>query len=115
MTDTPHGSELLKWQLEAGADEAILDTPQNRFNEEPIAEPEPAPAQPPRKAPVTPLAANAAEAAAACHTLDELIEAIHGFDGCALKETATNTVIRDGNPKARVMVIGEAPGAEDIE
>jgi len=117
MTGAPHGSESLKWQLEAGADEAILDTAQNRFSEAPMPEAEPAPVprkpQAARKPPVTPLAANAAEIAAACRTLDELVEAIHAFDGCALKETATNTVIRDGNPEARVMIIGEAPGAEE--
>ncbi len=38
------------------------------------------------------------------------------FDGCALKSTATRLVFADGNPKARVMFVGEAPGRdEDIE
>lgn len=38
------------------------------------------------------------------------------FDGCELKKGARNTVISDGNPAARVMIIGEAPGRdEDIE
>ncbi len=35
------------------------------------------------------------------------------FDGCALKKTATNLVFADGNPAAQVMLIGEAPGADE--
>lgn len=123
MTGAPHPTELLKWYIEAGADEAITDAPHNRFTATPTPEAKPEPARtqpqtptaskPARKAPLIPIAAGAADIAAACRTLDELIEAIHAFEGCALKETAANTVIRDGNPKARIMVIGEAPGAEE--
>ena len=39
--------------------------------------------------------------------------AIAAFDGCALKRTATTTCVFDGNPQARVMLIGEAPGKEE--
>ncbi len=64
------------------------------------------------------LAADAAigaakSAAAAAGTLDELRAAVEAFGGCALKETATNTVFADGAARARVMFIGEAPGAEE--
>ena len=38
---------------------------------------------------------------------------VAGFDGCPLKRTATNTVFVDGNPAAPVMIIGEAPGADE--
>ena len=115
MTGALHPTELLKWYLEAGADEAIVDTPQDHFAQAATPTPTPTPPKPPpaRKAPPTPIAAGAAQIADACRSLDELIEAIHAFDGCALKETAANTVILDGNPKARVMIIGEAPGAEE--
>jgi DNA polymerase len=51
--------------------------------------------------------------AASCRTLDELKAALAVFEGCALKDTATNLVFADGNPEARVMFIGEAPGAEE--
>jgi DNA polymerase len=51
--------------------------------------------------------------ASAANTLEELRAAMLGFDGCPLKETATNLVLCDGNPEARVMIIGEAPGAEE--
>jgi DNA polymerase len=58
-------------------------------------------------------AATAKELAAAATTLDQLRDAIAAFDGLALKATATNLVFADGNPKARLMLIGEAPGAEE--
>ena len=56
---------------------------------------------------------DAAEIAAACPSLADLRTAIAAFDGCALKRTATNTVVGDGNETATLMVIGEAPGAEE--
>jgi DNA polymerase len=41
---------------------------------------------------------------------------VRAFEGCAIKKTASKTVFCDGNPQARLMVIGEAPGAqEDME
>jgi len=49
-------------------------------------------------------------------TLAELEAAVRSFDGCAIKKTANKTVFSDGNPQGRVMIIGEAPGAqEDIQ
>ncbi|WGF86547.1 uracil-DNA glycosylase [Marinivivus vitaminiproducens] len=51
--------------------------------------------------------------AEACNSLDELIQALRDFDGCALKTTALNLCVADGNPEARIMLIGEAPGAEE--
>lgn len=51
--------------------------------------------------------------ARAAQTLDDLKAIIAGFDGCPLKETATNLVFGDGNPMGRIVLIGEAPGAEE--
>ncbi|MBI1262626.1 MAG: uracil-DNA glycosylase [Rhizobiales bacterium] len=51
--------------------------------------------------------------AQACQTLDELRAALDKFDGCSLKHTAKNLVFADGNPAARIMLIGEAPGREE--
>ena len=48
-----------------------------------------------------------------CKTLEELKNAMHEFTGCALKKSALNTVFCDGNPKADIMLIGEAPGADE--
>ena len=57
--------------------------------------------------------ASAREAAAAAMTLEDLRAAVASFEGCGLKRTATNTVFADGVPGAPLMVIGEAPGAEE--
>jgi len=56
---------------------------------------------------------NAREAAKAATDLAALRAALEQFDGCALKKTATNLVFADGNPAADVMLIGEAPGADE--
>jgi uracil-DNA glycosylase len=59
------------------------------------------------------VAASAAEQAAAAQTLDELRERLAAFEGCALKTTATQLVFEDGVRDARIMLVGEAPGAEE--
>ena len=58
----------------------------------------------------------AREAARTAPTLEALRALLENFDGCALKHTATRLVFADGNPQARIMFVGEAPGRdEDIE
>jgi uracil-DNA glycosylase family 4 len=58
----------------------------------------------------------AREAARSAASLDDLRAILEHFDGCALKATATQLVFADGNPQARVMFVGEAPGRdEDLE
>lgn len=47
------------------------------------------------------------------NTLEELKKSLENFEGCSLKKTASNTVFGDGNPKADLMLIGEAPGADE--
>jgi uracil-DNA glycosylase len=117
---------LLRWYLEIGADEAIVDQPANRLApplppaaaDRPL-EPPPAwhsvAASPPAAFADSPgeAAQSARLLAAGAGTLAELEAAIIGFEGCALKRTATTTVIADGNPAAPVMIIGEAPGADE--
>ncbi len=56
---------------------------------------------------------NAVEAAQAATSIGQLRQAVENFEDCALKKTATNTVFADGNPKAKIMFIGEAPGADE--
>jgi DNA polymerase len=56
---------------------------------------------------------SAREAAAGAKTLAELREALDKFEGCALKKSASNTVFGDGNPEAKLVLVGEAPGAEE--
>lgn len=105
----------LGWGLEAGADETILDTPVNRYalaSEGPRST-APKPASPPMATPSVDPLDGARTAAAQADTLDALREAISRFDLCDLKKGARNTVFADGNPKARVLILGEAPGAEE--
>lgn len=58
-------------------------------------------------------AQNAENLCAQVTTMDKLKEIMENFEGCALKNTASHTVIGDGNPNAKIMFIGEAPGAEE--
>jgi DNA polymerase len=51
--------------------------------------------------------------AAECRSLADIESALGRFEGCALRSTATRLCFADGNPQARVMMIGEAPGSEE--
>jgi len=66
-------------------------------------------------APTSPDAAAMAarEAAKSAQTLDELRALLEGFEGCPLRASATQLVFADGNPQARVMFVGEAPGHDE--
>src|SRR5262245_48005741 len=126
----PTVQQLLAFYLEAGVDCALGDEPVDRLADPDIA-PEPrAPVahQPiPRTAPPPPVAApsanatiapevainSAREAARTAPTLEALRQLLENFDGCALRHTATRLVFADGNPEARVMFVGEAPGRDE--
>lgn len=105
----------LRLQVAWGADEAIADAPWDRFVSVP-ARPQPAPAVLAAALPVGPAPAQvsaAQRAAAAAGTLEELRAAIAGFTDCGLAATATRAVVLDGNPDAGLLLVGEAPGAEE--
>jgi len=70
---------------------------------------------PPPSAPASPEAAimDARAQARAATSLDELRRLLAGFDGCELKRHAKQLVFADGNPQARVMFVGEAPGRDE--
>ena len=135
--------ELLAFYREAGIDALLEETPLDRFAGESATaapaprtdsarppperragatggalfarEPEivsrPALALPPESAVIA-----AREAAKSAATLTQLRAMLERFEGCALRTTATQLVFADGNPQARVMFVGEAPGRdEDIE
>ena len=133
---------LLRWYVEMGVDIALDAEPHDRFAEaagtaEPVIEPAerpqsavaPAPRamEPGRRAPPTArtvvgaaaaLSADAAvrsarEQAAGARTLEELRAVLSAFEGCGLKQSATQLVFADGNAEGRVMAVGEAPGADE--
>ncbi len=117
----------LEWQIEAGADEAMLDAPLNRYDlAQPAPAASPAPSAPDQRPPVPmrpaapdpgeQLAAAVAEArrlAGSATDLPSLAAAMGAYGHCELKLGARNTVFSDGDPAARVMIIGEAPGREE--
>jgi len=84
-------------------------------SQRPAASFRPAAATPPRA--LTESAAEPAQSARAlaaqAPTIEALAALVAGFDACPLKRTATNTVFADGNPQAPIMIIGEAPGADE--
>ncbi|MCX7286442.1 MAG: uracil-DNA glycosylase [Rhodobacterales bacterium] len=127
IADDWHASlAALAWHVEAGVDEVTGDGPVNRYDLS---------VELPRRTAVLPGAevarqsgvqdprvelgssvdavAAAKALAAQAQTLDELRAVMEGFDLCELKRGARNLVFADGNPAARVLVLGEAPGAEE--
>lgn len=118
----------LAWQLDCGIDEALGETAINRY-EVVVEKPAPRAVQPrpsaqggprPTAAPaetapppaIDPVA-EARAAAAAAPGLEALKAAVEAFPHCDLKKGARHTLFAEGNPAARVMVIGEAPGREE--
>jgi uracil-DNA glycosylase len=114
---------LLEWQMELGADEAICEAPVNRYAlaaEAPRMARDATPAatvvSPSPPAEEVDTVAAARRAAGASADLAALAAAQAAYEHCELKKGARNFVFADGNPAARVMVIGEAPGRdEDLE
>ncbi|HEY1797682.1 MAG TPA: uracil-DNA glycosylase [Stellaceae bacterium] len=132
---------LLRWQIEMGADEAIDAVALDRLEPKFVTSADINVALPPANAadsghvrfgggrlsrsssavaPPNSFAESLAEAAqsaralaAGAETIEALAALVHDFDDCPLKRTATNTVFVDGNTAARLMIIGEAPGADE--
>ena len=124
---------LLRWYVDQGIDEAIGEDAIDRFA---APAPQPTPLPVPQRAPAAPTPIRPAPAAVAaprgpvpiespqlvedaralaqrCNSVEELEAAVRAFEGCALKRTAKNTVFADGVAGSPVMVVGEAPGADE--
>jgi len=56
---------------------------------------------------------SARAAAKGAESLEALRELLQTFEGCMLRTTATRLVFADGNPKGRIMFVGEAPGRDE--
>lgn len=122
---------LLDFHVEAGVDCALDDTPHDRFAEE--AQRREAAAAPKTPAAIRPIGAvpseapplgetallpeeaarSARELARAATSLAELEASLAGFEACLLKKSAKSLVFADGTAGARVMLVGEAPGADE--
>jgi len=129
MQTRPAVARLLEWQVAMGADEAIGENPRDRFMPAAAAKANPPPRSaptsgaanvrpgaampPPAPAPQSALLASARQLADSAGNLAELRSIVESFDGCSLRKTATHTVFSDGNPDAPLMLIGEAPGADE--
>ncbi len=106
---------LLDWQIELGVTETIGDSPVDRYAlpdttaKPKQAEPGVIPIKPAAEDP----AAVAQKLALKAGSLEDLKAAMAGFELCELKKGARNLVFGGGNPAAKVMIIGEAPGREE--
>jgi uracil-DNA glycosylase family 4 len=131
--DPIHAAETLRWWIRAGVNDAPDETAHDRFAESAAADERLAPSAPAAAREPSRMAAEtgsppcetgggkppeAAEIAArtladGATDLDALRAVMVGFDGCALKRTATQLVFADGVPGSRVMFVGEAPGGDE--
>ncbi|MCB1592882.1 MAG: uracil-DNA glycosylase [Alphaproteobacteria bacterium] len=127
--------EALRWYQEQGVTDALADAPQDAtaWLNTPIGAParstlpakntgSPAPTltpavshenQQPAFLGVAEARAEAVRLAAAAQTLEDLKSALENFEGFSIKKTATNLVFADGDPSADIMLVGEAPGADE--
>ena len=132
MEHTANHLAALNFYIDGGVDEVIGSRPVDRFAESKAVSAEAArtsvmaPARPPVSSQLssqsssrpsgqarTEAEASARTLAAGASDLAALREVMMGFDLCPLKKTAANTVFGVGNAAARVMLIGEAPGADE--
>jgi uracil-DNA glycosylase len=114
--DSQTALAMLGWQVDLGVTEAIGEEPVNRY--EVVVEPKKPKAPPPPAAAAGPQGNGPAIAAASqmakgANDLIALKSAMAAYEHCELKKGARSLVFADGNPAARVMVIGEAPGRDE--
>jgi DNA polymerase len=143
LSGSQEAARLLAWYAEMGVDLAVEDGPQDRFAESAAASPAAEArtienrAQASRERPLPTLERSSAERpplvvpaaartpaqdvavadaralAREAKTLDELEAILDTYEGVPLRKTATRLVFADGNPAAKVMFVGEAPGKEE--
>ena len=130
INDARQMLDALRWQVEMGADEAIMDTPDlgsdkgitdNGAEQAANAQANtPTDTNLPNQGVTDRPAKGGSEATkiealdvSRCQTLVELRQAAASYDGSDLKRTATQIVFADGDPASDIMFIGEAPGADE--
>jgi DNA polymerase len=136
--------EILKWYVESGVDDAVGQVAVNKLKSPKPADSQQVTERSESKIvastnqenvramaqkilnpqPINPSTANtgfnnvvmeARKLADSANSVAELRNAVMNFEGCAIKKLATNTVFSDGDPNSRIMLIGEAPGANEDE
>lgn len=111
----------LEWQVDLGVTEIIGEAPVDRYGlaeaVKPVAAAPPVArtqqATPPAEVTAVDAVAVARAAAGRAGTLEELRAALAAYEHCELKRGARNLVFADGNPAARVLILGEAPGRDE--
>ena len=110
---------MLAWQVEMGADEALMDKPsrhpQDRLSLHDITGSGRAISGPIDNAALASIQPRTSQPVALDHinNLSDLATALGQLDSCPLKYTASNMCFSDGNEGARLMIIGEAPGRDE--
>ena len=112
MSDKQPIEEILKFYLLSGVSETCGSSP---FAVSAVEKPTTTARPAASEASISAASAlqNAGDISASATTLAELKQLLENFDGCSLKNTAANTVIGDGKPQAKIVFVGEAPGAEE--
>tara|TARA_B100000989_G_C19479836_1_gene444632 strand:- start:69 stop:884 length:816 start_codon:yes stop_codon:yes gene_type:complete len=111
-------SQFEEWQVDAGINEVLLENPVNRLSAD-MSSSTKRPEVPKLvknkevKSPDISQLDNSVKMLNKITSLDELRLALLEYEGCSLKNTATNLVFSDGRENARVMLVGEAPGADE--
>lgn len=132
LNPADYAAHILEWYLDAGVDICLQDMPENRLRDilaEREAEKQDAKAPSEETALVKPVRGEntvqpsllgtsetrkaAIDLASKANSLEALKQTIQDFDGIELKQTATHMVFSDGNPDADIMLVGEAPGADE--
>lgn len=112
----------LSWQVDLGVTDPLGEDPVNRYDLADAVRATHVAASGRRAGVAAPLPVAAAgdDAVAAARaaaeramSLEQLQDALAAFDYCELKRGARNLVFADGNPAARVLILGEAPGSEE--
>jgi uracil-DNA glycosylase len=131
----PQAMEALRWWTRVGVTDALNEAPHDRLADRLASRQTPrdpqkasesrphsapgkeatsrAPQHVPRTQPPEARESSARAFAEAAPDLETLRSAMADFEGCALKRTATQLVFADGVPGSRVMLVGEAPGADE--
>jgi DNA polymerase len=104
----------LRLMIEWGADEALEEAPIDRTRAIEIQAPSPILRAAPQLTPARAGPVSRAQAVAdSANTIEALRAALENFAECPLATTATNLVFADGTASAGLVLVGEAPGAEE--